>query len=426
VTIRTIFPAVAHGRITCPPSKSYTHRALVAGALTNRRHAVLNPLVAEDTEVTASGLAVLGHRVTRTIGRWVIHRYSGSTSRRARRIYCRESGTSLRFLAALAARGGDEVAFYGNGRLPTRPMGGLVRPLRQLGAVVRGRRPGLRRILDVRGPVHAGSVRVEGGTSSQFASALMLIAPSLKGRTSLRLDRNLASGPYLEATLRVLAHHSVQFHRAGPTVVFDGPQDYGARSFAVPGDASSAAFLWGAAAATGGRVQIDGIGSEWPQADLLVLDVLRSAGAEVRRSTRSIEVSGRLVRGFDVDLTGAPDLLPLLGALAATIPSKSRLRGAQQAAFKESDRRVETARLARALGAHVALRQSSLDVTGGKQLDRPTIPRVSDHRVVMAAAIGALAGPGPVTIGDSGAVSKSFPGFWESLRHLGIRSTRVT
>ena len=120
-----------------------------------------------------------------------------------------------------------------------------------------------------------------------------------------------------------------------------------------------------------------------------------------------------------VDLTDAPDLYPLAGVLAAVTPGRSRLRGAPHVVHKESDRRAETGRLARAFGARVETDAMGLSIEGTSTPSRVTLPDLADHRLLMSAAVGALAADGPSQLGPAEAVGKSFPGFWDALRELG-------
>jgi 3-phosphoshikimate 1-carboxyvinyltransferase len=181
-----------------------------------------------------------------------------------------------------------------------------------------------------------------------------------------------------------------------------------------------------AAALTGGAVQVTGIHPEWPQADRRILAILRAAGAQVRESGDTVQVTGPVSNGFDVDLTESPDLYPLVGVLAAGIPATSRLRGAPHLVFKESDRRAATVRLARGMGAKVGSARGALRIEGTRAVRPLALRDLDDHRVVMSAAVAGLIGGGRSVIGHAEAVAKSFPSFWQVLRKLGggVRTVR--
>jgi 3-phosphoshikimate 1-carboxyvinyltransferase len=261
-------------------------------------------------------------------------------------------------------------------------------------------------------------VVLDASQSSQFASALLFTLPTLEDDSSIQLRGTIVSEPYLEATLAVLAHHGIQVHRNGRQFEIPGRQRFAGSGFAVPGDASSASYLWAAAAIGGGTVRVSGLPSAWPQADFAVLELLEATGADVSRHPDGATVSGGSRTPFRIDLTDSPDLYPLAGALAATAPGTSRLVGAPHVFLKESDRRAETARLARALGARVRLAGGGLVIEGSSRPRAVRLPQLSDHRLVMSAAVGALAADRASLVGDATAVRKSFPGFWSVLADL--------
>jgi len=410
------------GTVLAPPSKSYTHRALVAGHLTHRSYRVVRPLDSDDTRATARSLGALGTPVHRRSGSWTVDAPTSVSSRRELRIDCGESGTTLRFVAAVAALVRRRVILRGRGRLPDRPMTGLLDALRSLGA--KCRRRATIPAVEVEGPIHAGRVALDASESSQFGSALLLTLPTLAGDSVVRLTGRIVSAPYLEVTLAVLSFHGIRVFRHGRTFSIPGGQSYRGSSFPVPGDASSAAYLWTAAAMTGGEVHVNGVSEEWPQADRAILPLLELAGAEVVRTEGGATVRGRADRPFAVDLTDAPDLYPLAGVLAAVIPGKSVIRGAPHVVLKESNRKIGTARLARALGARVKVLPNGLAVEGTDSPHGLLVPDLSDHRLVMSAAVAALSARGRSTIGDARAVQKSFPEFWTVLERLGGEGNR--
>ena len=414
-----IRPARALGVVRAPPSKSYTHRALAVGHLARRRYRVDRPLDSDDTRATARAVGALGTPVERSDSCWTVDPAEPAHVRDAVGIDCRESGTTLRFATALAALGDRTVVLRGRGRLPLRPMAPLVGALERLGATVRTPAGGRTLPLTLRGPIHGGRVEVDASESSQFASALLLVLPTLPDGSTLLLRGPIVSAPYLDATAAMLSRHGVECSRTARTVRVPGGQRYRGGRFEVPGDASSAAYLWAAAAVSGGEVRVRGIPPSWPQADLAILDLLERNGAEVRR-----EPDGATVRGtgrrrpFTVNLTDAPDLYPLVGVLAATTVGRSELRGAPQVVRKESDRRQGTVDLARGLGATAAISDDRLRITGTGAPKALALEALSDHRLVMSAAVGSLAASGPSVVGDARAVRKSFPGFWAVLKEL--------
>lgn len=411
-----IAPHRVQGTARAPASKSYTHRALVVGHLSGRTYRVLGPLDSDDTRATARALQALGTPVHRRENVWTVSPGNLGTGDAPIRIDCGESGTTLRFVTAVASRLGREVVLRGQGRLPERPMAELLSALRALGAVCH--QDSARSAVAVRGPIRGGKVVLEASRSSQFASALLLVLPTLEKESVLRLTGPIVSAPYLEATLAVLGHHRVRVMREGRTFRVPGGQSYHGSRFRPTGDASSAAYLWTAAALTGGEVRVEGVEEKWPQADRAVLPLLEQTGATVVRGRNGATVRGRARYPFRVDLTDAPDLYPLAGVLAASIPEPSEIRGAAQVELKESNRRTATAGLARAFGARTRLTTDTLVIEGTSPPKAVNLTGLTDHRLVMSAAVGALGAASISTIADARAVDKSFPGFWSSLREL--------
>lgn len=418
MTCATFSPGRLAGRVRAPGSKSYTHRAVVAAHLADAPTEIRSPLVSDDTLRTVAAVRALGSRVR--VGRnvWTV----SPRARRPRgrtRIDCGESGTTARFAAALAALGSSPVVLRASGRLGARPMVPLVDALRSLGARAAFARSSASFPLTISGPIHGGEVEVASGESSQFTSALLLTLPTTREDSVLRLTGRPVSEPYVAATLATMRARGVEARRGRRRFLVPGGQRYRGGKVEVPGDASSAAYLWAGAAVTRGSVAVDGISPLWPQADLAVLELLRRYGARVVRSGNTVRVRGGERRAFRFDLDDTPDLLPLAGALAAAAEGRSVLRGAAHAAAKESDRRTETARLARAMGAEAAVTKDRIVVDGSARVPPYRLRGIRDHRLLMSGAVGALAATGPVRLDDAGCVAKSFPGFFEVWSRLG-------
>lgn len=425
MSARWVSPGNVAGRVLAPPSKSYTHRALVVGHLAGHRFRVVRPLDAEDTRATRRGIGVLGSRIRRGRATWIVEPdLSRSAPRAPPTVDCGESGTTFRLLLATAARLDRPIRFDGRPQLRRRPIEGLLEPLRAGGADVRLEATGSLPLV-VQGPLRPGRFVVDGSLSSQYLSALLLVLPTLPGPSTLRVSGTLVSAPYVAATEAVARAHGVALDRSGPSWTIPGDQEYRGSGFTVPGDASSAAYFWAAGALAGGPVRVDGVPASWPQADRVVLDVLRSAGASVRESSSSAVVSGPTRDAFEVDLTDAPDLFPLVGVIAAATPGRSTLTGAPHLAVKETDRRTATIELVRSLGASARNGRAGLEVVGRRGLRRMRSSRWADHRLVMSAAVGALCADGPSRVGRAEAVAKSFPGFWAELERIGAKVAAV-
>jgi 3-phosphoshikimate 1-carboxyvinyltransferase len=400
-------------RLEAVPSKSHAARLLVAASLAEGESLIEGLPAATDTRVLLEGLARLGARI----------REDGQGSARVRglvpplpagprRIEAGEAGTALRFLAACAALSPGPVTLDGSPRMRRRPVGPLCEALRGLGLSVADRE-GLPPLEVGGGPPRGGRVRVESSLSSQFASALLLIAPVLEEGLSLELPAPRVSSPYIELTSAAIARFGAEVERGDGGELRVPGTGYRPASLRVEGDWSSACFPLAAAAVTGGRVALRGLDPGSAQADRLFPELLSRMGVRVAWEGGTLVAEGRPLRGLEADLAAAPDSVPALAAVAALAPGKTVLRGVAHLRHKESDRLAALAGELGGLGVDVRELEDGLLVHGGGLRGGVVDPR-GDHRIAMALALTGLAVPG-VAVSDPGCVSKSYPGFWEDL-----------
>jgi len=401
-----------------PPSKSVTHRALVAAALARGRSAVRNPLDADDTRVTREGLSALGVPVTDESGTWVVEGRDGLVAGGGR-LDLRESGTSARLLLALSALGEAPSVLDGDPRLRERPIADLAEALERLGArVVPGDRSG-KLPLEAGGvPPSGGRVEVPGDATSQYASALLLVGSRLPHGLDLTMRLPAVSLPYVRITERVLADFGVRVRNDGLRWLV-APTRYRGREYVVEGDWSSASYLLAAAAVTGGRVTVDGVSASSAQADARLPAILRRTGCVVDVGRDRVEVrGGARWTGFDLDMNEAPDLVPTLAALAAFADGPCVIRGVGHLRHKESDRLETIASNLNAVGRPASVVGDRLEIGApAGRLHGARIATASDHRIAMAFAVVGLRVEG-VEIDDPGCVAKSHPGFWDQFEVL--------
>jgi 3-phosphoshikimate 1-carboxyvinyltransferase len=440
-----VYPSSAAGILRAPPSKSYTHRALVAMGLAPSGGRVLDPLLSEDISASLRALRALGGGgILSEAGTEVgpgpnaievrpIDRGPGS-ARLAKEaeafVQVGESGTTLRFFAAVASLGYRPLRFEGRPGLARRPMEGLLEALVSLGAKVEGPPAGLSLPFTISGPLHAGKVVIPGSVSSQFVSALLLALPTLPGASDLTIAGPRVSEPYVAATERILRAQGVELEVTPHGYHIPGGQTYRGGQFSVPGDASSAAYLLALGALTGGPVKVTGLPSndEWPQADLAILKHLTAAGARVRQGPKEVEVARDAfpLRPIQVDLDPSPDLAPLLAVLASFSEGPSELTGGAHLASKESDRRKGVIALAQALGARASDEGTALRIRGPATAKSLELTDLQDHRLLFAACVAAAALPEPSRLGPALAAAKSYPRFFQDIQALGVRVEPAT
>ncbi|MCD4750502.1 MAG: 3-phosphoshikimate 1-carboxyvinyltransferase [Thermoanaerobaculales bacterium] len=400
------------GSMQVPTSKSLTNRALIAAAVAGGG-TVLEPLDCEDTRLLAQALSEAGWPVQWTAGKIQV----GSRSEKTEevRVHLGNSGTGARLILALLASVPGRFVVDGTNRLRQRPMGPLIAGLEQLGAQLAvGPDGGLPVTVEGRS-LDGGRVSMRPEMSSQFVSALLLVAPSFCDGLTLVIEGPLPSAPYLELTAVILDafggvfRHSKEFRE---WEVSSG----GLRktSYQVEGDWSAAAFPLGAVAVAGGEVEVRPLNKRSPQGDRVICEILGSAGMVIRFDGQSLVAGGGVRRPIFADLEACPDAFPLLAAVSACRLPGSRLEGLANLVHKESDRLQVMVDNLTSLGARVRVEESRfeiLETVSRRPREVRLVTAAEDHRIAMAMAVTALAA-GPLSLDNAECVGKSFPDFW--------------
>ena len=299
-----------------------------------------------------------------------------------------------------------------------RPLGDLGYALRSLGArVAYSAAEGYPPVEIADGPLRGGSATLRADRSSQFVSALLMVAPCTRDGLDLRLLGAPVSRPYVRMTRQMMSRFGGPEVSASPDRLrVPGGSGYRGVELEIEGDASSAAALFAAAAVTRGRVRVTRLPAASAQPDLGFAAILERMGCRVRREAEAIEVEGRRLTGVRADLADCPDLAPPLAAVALFAEGPTQIEGAAHLRLKESDRIADLAAGLRRLGAVVEERPDGLRILPGALRGARLDPR-RDHRLAMAYAVVGLAVDG-VEVEDPGCVAKSFPGFFETLDSL--------
>jgi len=411
------------GTVRVPGSKSLTNRALVIAALADGVSRLSGTLVAEDSEVLVRALSSLGFRVEARGSRVDVHGLAGRVPARSADLDVRLSGTSMRFLTALCALGKGRYRLDGNARMRERPIQDLLSALEALGASARSEAgngcPPV--TVEARG-LTGGGAEVAGGRSSQYLSALLMVAPYAASPVTLRVDGELQSKPFVDMTLGLMREFGVQVERDGYRAFHVPQASYRARALEVEGDAMAAGYFWAAAAVTGGRVTVANLGRRTGQGDARLAAVLEAMGCEVRWTDDTCEVrgprNGRL-KGGEFDLNDMPDQAQTLAAVALFAESKVVIDNVWNLRIKETDRLAALATELRRLGARVEEGEASLTVHPLERSRRRSvvIETYGDHRMAMAMAVVGARLPG-VAIHDPGCVAKTYPSFFDDFLAL--------
>ncbi len=403
--------------LSLPGSKSYTHRALIAAALAEGDSVLRNALKAEDTELTAQALMKLGAAIDWQDNAVLVRGTGGRLAPAAEPIYLGNSGTSMRFLTAVATLGQGEYHLTGTPRLCQRPMGELLAALKQIGGKVestggKGCPP-----LIVRGGLSGGRTRLSGAVSSQYLSALLLIGPLVPLGVEIEITGDLVSRPYVDLTLDVQAAFGISHFRRGYRYFqIPGGQKYRSREYDIDADASSASYFWAAAALTGGRVTITNVNMETSQGDVDFLLVLARLGCKIHSLPEGLTLEGGPLTGISVDMSTMPDLVPTLAVLAAFAEGETVISNVSHLRHKESDRLAAVVTELRKMGVEAQETEDGLRIRGGAP-HGAEIETYDDHRIAMSFAVAGLRVPG-IVIKDPDCVNKSFPEFWKFFEKL--------
>lgn len=411
------------GRVDAPPSKSYTHRGVLAGALADETR-VLNPLWSADTEASMRCARGLGASVENEDGDLRIDGVGGEPETPDNVLNCGNSGTTTRLFAGAASLVEGLAVLTGDESLRSRPNGPLLSSLRELGATARSTRGNGQAPLIVGDALKGGETTIDGGVSSQFISSLLFAAPLTDEGATVRIEGTLKSRPYVDITLEVLEKMGVAVKETDDGFEVPGEQSYDAKEFRVPGDFSSASYPL-AAGAVAGEARV---GNLYPsaQGDEMILDVLESMGASVEWNQNEgvARVYGKAeeITGVEFDASDNPDLTPTVAALGAAANGETRIVDAEHVRYKETDRLEAMATELGKMGAVVQEEKDSLVVDGdASELVGTRVDGRHDHRVVMALAVAALIADGETTIETAESVDVSYPGFAEDLRALGAQ-----
>jgi 3-phosphoshikimate 1-carboxyvinyltransferase len=407
--------------VTAPPSKSYSVRALLLGAMAEGTTTITNCLDADDTRYALEALRTIGFRIDGTFKTGVTIGPRVSMSANDVHVFVGNAGTAMRFLTGWLAFTPGRFVLEGEARMHERPIGDLVEVLLSIGAEVeyvdREGYPPLR----IRGKKMRGGfdVAIAADTSSQFASSLMMAGATLPDGITLRLT-SLASASYLDITASILTAFGANVQRDG-NVVHVRASKLQRDDYRVEGDYSSASYWFAAAAATRGTVRVRGLAHRSAQGDAAFLDILQSMGCEVVIDDDAIAVTGtNELRGGRFDCNSSPDIVPTLAAIAPLASSPVEIVNVANLRVKESDRLATITSELRRLGATVDERPDSLLIEPGWSFDPVTIETHNDHRIAMSFAIAGLA-RGNVTIANEQVVSKSYPRFWRTLDETLVR-----
>ena len=429
MTSRSIRPGVARGSVRVPGSRSITNRALVTAALAAGSSTLVGPLDADDTTAMRRCLRALGVSIDDADSTaWVVEGTGGTLLVPEATLDVGASGTTGRFITAVAALVDGPVEIDGSPRMRERPIADLVDGLRALGASVDFLADGPGPPLLVGGTRPRGrSIEMEASKSSHYVSAIMLIAPLLEDDTEIRFVGDVVvSKPYVEMTIDTMRSFGADVEWiAGPAIRIRGSTGYAATQYEIEPDLSSAVYPAAAAAVSGGRLELPGINRQSRQADLKFFDILTAMGCDVLWSDHGVEVRGPAkLSAVTCDMGDAPDASLMVAVLAAFADGTSVISNVANLRIKESDRLAALEEQLAAMGVDRSTTADSIVVHGGVARGA-VIETYDDHRIAMSFAVAGLAVPG-IAVQDPNCVAKTWPGFFDVLDAITVQTARVS
>ncbi|EMA69742.1 3-phosphoshikimate 1-carboxyvinyltransferase [Halorubrum aidingense JCM 13560] len=438
--------STVRGTTRAPPSKSYTHRALLAAGYSDGA-TVESPLVSADTTATARAVTAFGGAVdpasATDIGdaeALVVDGFGGRPEVPDDVIDCANSGTTMRLVTAASALADGTTVLTGDGSLRSRPQGPLLEALVDLGVRAESTRRNGQAPLVISGPLAGGEVAIPGDVSSQYVTALLMAGAVTDDGIEIDLTTPLKSAPYVDITLELLAEFGIEAEPIGTEsdgaagaegFSVPGGQSYAPAggSYTVPGDFSSISYLVAAgavAAESGEVVRIEGAKPS-AQGDSAIVDIAERMGAEIDwdREAGVITVARSDLSGIEVDVGDTPDLLPTVAALGAVADGETRIVNCEHVRYKETDRVSAMAEELETLGAETVEEPDVLTIRGSESdLVGATVDGRADHRIVMSLAVAALVADGTTTIRGGEHVDVSFPDFFDAMADLGMAVER--
>jgi 3-phosphoshikimate 1-carboxyvinyltransferase len=419
--------------VRVPGSKSITNRALVLGALTavGEKTTLIGALKSEDTELMVAALQKLGFRVQAnwdadppTVDVGPLPQSGPGCPPYPADLFVGNSGTTMRFLIALVTIGQGRFRLHGVSRMHERPIGDLLEALAQVGIRAFSERGNqCPPVIIEGGPWKGDHIRIRGDVSSQFASALLLVAPLAchEDWFTIEVPGTVVSRPYVDMTAAMVAAWGLPLFAEGTTgfkTHHAGANGYlpGLLEYQIEPDASAASYFFGAAAIAGGSVGVHGLPEKSLQGDVRFVDVLETMGCRIERTDGALTVHGGPLHGIDIDMNDISDTVMTLGAVACFADGPTTIRNVAHIRHKETDRLQALATELRRVGARVDEFADGLTITPGP-LHGAVVQTYKDHRMAMSLALIGLKIPG-IVIDEPACVAKTYPHFFDDLERL--------
>ena len=411
------------GEVNCPANKSYTHRAIFLSALSDGKSIIKKALYSNDTKATINACRAFGVQVDESDDTITIENTIGSTVDGSM-INAENSGTTIRIASAIAALSGGNTELTGDDSLKKRPMRPFLESLEELGVSTEsdeGKPP-----ITIKGKIKGDYVRIKGDISSQFISALLIIAPRLKNGLTIEIEGQVVSKPYIDLTITTMKKFGVDVKIVEQYKKYSiQHQIYKPTTFTIPSDFSNLALLLAANVLLGDNLKISISLGELPQGDEKIVDVLEQLGVSVILDGDIITTkSPELLDGGKFDLSNTPDLLPAIAILVLKCKDQIEIYNVKHARFKETDRIAIICNELEKIGIIVSEKDDGMILKKGDLKKGVELNSHNDHRLFMAFSIVAML-IGDCIVTDPDSASVSYPNFVSDIQNCGGRLSIV-
>ena len=412
-----------NGKIICPANKSYTHRAIFLAALSDGKSIVKKILRSNDTIATINACRGFGVEVDEVENNVTIKNTIDQTVQNSM-INADNSGTTIRIAIAIAALSGGNTTLTGDDSLRKRPMQPILDALETMGVKTEsndGKPP-----IHINGKIQGKEIWIDGDISSQFISALLIIAPRLKDGLIINVKSELVSKPYVDLTIAIMKKFGVEAETEEKYKRYVvSHQIYKPTTFSIPSDFSNLALLLAANVLLGDGLNIEISLGDMPQGDEAIVDILEKLGVNVTLEDDVITTKSPIsLKGGKFDLSDTPDLLPAIAILALKSEKPIEIFNVKHARYKETDRIAIISRELKKIGLDVTEKEDGLIIKKSSDLVPAELNSENDHRLFMAFSIVGMF-IGECTVSDPDAVKVSYPEFISDLVNVGANITSI-
>lgn len=414
------------GNIKCPPSKSYTHRAIAIASLADGKSTISNPLLSRDTIATISGCKMFGIKIEKSNENVNCIQILGKNHFETPKdiIDAKNSGTTIRILTSMAGlvKNGYTI-LTGDDSLKTRPMQPLISALNQLGVhAFSSNEKNTPPLIVQGGGIKGGLVSIEGGISSQFISSLLISCSYALTDVEIRVKGKQVSIPYITSTIETMKKFGISIdHNKEYLNYYISNSKYRPTDFTIPGDFSSASLIIAAGVLCGGKIAIGGMNFHYPQGDMAIIDIVRQMGGDIKVNKEKGEVivyGSNSLDGIECNLVNCPDLLPVVSILSLKARTPMRIFGISHARFKETDRVSIITNELRKMGVDVSEKEDEVLINPVKGLKNVEFDSHNDHRLFMSFTIASMLTNKSIVKGAE-SIDVSYPSFINEIKRLG-------